>query len=225
MSVGQPGIESPNSGIYFENIELKWVKTNAAVTDDRAYRSKPIGVTLVAGSALPWLVGVVCSMLASFDYGQLVDFDVCRQSVVYSRRLARGDDPRPTNLGWTSALSVTYWAAITLVGAWLTAGYLWNRKRLGSTLLPRDRTMSRDRSGLLRDERRRTSCLSAAGGSLSDIGADDDEDVSRHNSSKRKRQTRKQSGERLSRSSQVWTFLYSTDALSQLRGENLKIAP
>ena len=157
---------------------------------------------------MPWFVGAVCCLLASIDYGQLVDFDVCRQSVVYRSHV---DDPRSTSLGWTSALAVTYCAATTLAGAWLIAGYLWNRKRLGSTLLRRDPAVARDRSGLLRDERRRASCMSAAGDSLSDVGPVDA--PSRHSSSRKKRSARKQSGERLSRSSQVWTLLpHSIDA-------------
>ena len=150
---------------------------------------------MVAGSALPWLIGVVCSVVASVDYEHLVDFDVCRQSVVYRRQMERG-----SAVGWTGALAVIYWLMITLAGAWLAAGYFWNRKLLTSMLPHLDQTMA---SGPFRTERRRTSCISATGASLSDIAAADAEEMSRHNSSKKKRQARKQSGERVSRSSQV----------------------
>ena len=171
-------------------------------------RRKPVAATLVAGAALPWCVGAVCSLLASVDYGRLVDFDVCRQSVVYRRHV--DDDDAAARPTWTSALAVAYWAAITAAGVWLVAGYSWNRKQFGSTLLRRDATTtSRDGAGgLARNERRRTSCISGAGASLSDVAAagGDQDDVSRHNSSRKRRTARRQSGERVSRSSQVWTY-------------------
>jgi len=171
------------------------------------YRRKRIGVTVVAGAIVPWLVGVVCSLLASIDYDNLVDFDVCRQSVVYRRQTSQ-DDYRQA-LSWTSALAVTYWMVIMLVSAWLTAMYFWNRKLYSSTLEQRDPTMSRDRSGLSRDDgRRRTSCISGAGPSSPDIEAGDAEEMSRRessNSSRKRRLMRKQSGEqRASKSSEVW---------------------
>ena len=167
-------------------------------------------MTVVAAAAVPWLVGVACSLLASVDYDYLVDFDVCRQSVVYRRQITH-DSHKPA-LSWTSALAATYWTVVMLAGAWLTVGYFWNRKVFASTLLRRDPTMSRDRSGLSRDEgRRRTSCISAAGASLSEVEVDEAGEMSRHepsNSSRKKRMTRKQSGERISKSSQVRRFVY-----------------
>ena len=169
------------------------------------YRRKQIGVTTAAGTAVPWLVGAVCSMLASIDYDYIVDFDVCRQSVVYRKQIHLHKYKQ--GLSWTNALAIVYWVAITLAGAWLTAGYFWKRKLFASTLLRRDPTMSRDRSELSRDDgHRRTSCASAAGASLSDAGVGDAGDMSRHepsNSSRKKRLMRKQSAERANKSSQV----------------------
>jgi len=167
------------------------------------HRRKQIGVRTIAGAAVPWLVGAVCSLVASVDYQHLVEFDVCRQSVVYRRHTTR-DDGWPT-VSWTAALVVAYWLAVVLAGAWLIVAYFWNRKLLASTLLRRDATLLRDRSGLSRDEgRRKTSCISGAGASLSDDGAGDSAEVtSRHDSSRRKRQGRKHSGERANKSSQV----------------------
>jgi len=177
-------------------------------------RRRTIGVTLVGGASVPWLVGAVCSLLASVDYDNLVDFDVCRQSVVYLRQKTRPDDDR--TLSWTSALVVSYWVVLVLVSAWLSAAYFRQRRSYATTLLRRDPTaMSRDRSGLSRDDvRRRTSCISGAGSSSPDIavgdaaaaGAAAAADMSRRESSssyKKKRLSRKQSGERASKSSEV----------------------
>jgi len=180
-----------------------------------AGRRKHVGLTVVVGTAIPWLVGSLCSLLASVNYDSLVDFDVCRQSVVYRRQVKH--DHRNTALSWTTALSATYWLVTVLAGAWLAAGYFCNCRLFGSSLLRRDPTMSRDRSGLSRDEgRRRTSCISAAGASSPDIGASDAAEMSRRessNSSKKRRLTRKQSGERIGKSSQVCVF-YSTTSTS-----------
>ena len=167
-------------------------------------------VTVVAGTVAPWLVGAVCSLLASIDYVSLVDFDVCRQSVVY-RKQTKHDSYGPA-FSWTSALAVTYWVVIVFAGAWLAVAYFWNRGRFASTLLRRDPTLTRDRSGLSRDEgRRRTSCVSAAAASLSEVGVSDTGDISRHepsNSLRKKRLSRKQSADRASKSSQVCSFVY-----------------
>lgn len=156
---------------------------------------------MVGGALVPWLVGAVCSLISAVEYGHLVDFDVCRQSVVYRRQIAH--DRR--TVSWTGALVVIYWVATMVAGASLSVAYFWNRKLLASTLLRRDRAMSRDRSGLLRDDgrRRTSSCMSAAGSSSSDLGAADSEQVSRHNSSRKKRLTRKQSAERGNKTAQV----------------------
>ena len=162
-------------------------------------------MTVVGAATVPWIVGVVCSLLASIDYDNLVDFDVCRQSVVYRRQITR--DEYKQTLSWTSAVAVAYWTVVMLVSAWLTGTYFWNRKLFASTLLRQDPALSRDRSGLSRDEvRRRTSCISAAGTSSPDIAVGDAAEMSRHepsNSSRKKRLSRKQSGERVSKSSEV----------------------
>jgi len=160
---------------------------------------------MVVGTAAPWLFGALCSLLASVNYDSLVDFEVCRQSVVYRRQINHGHY-KPA-LSWTGALAVTYWLVIMLAGAWLFAGYFWYRKLLASTLLRREPPLSRDRSGLSRDEgRRRTSCISAAGASSPDIAVGDAGEMSRHepsNSSRKKRLSRKQSAELAIKSSQV----------------------
>jgi len=170
-------------------------------------RRKPIGVTLVGGASLPWIVGALCSLLASVDYDNLVDLDVCRQSVVYVRR-RETDDAR--TISWTSALAVSYWVVVVLVGVWLGVAYFCQRRKYASTLLRRDpAAMSHDRSGLSRDDgRRRTSCISGAGSSSPDVAVGDaaPAEMSRRESSgssKKKRLSRKQSGERTSKSSEV----------------------
>lgn len=169
------------------------------------HRRKQMRVTVVVGTVMPWLVGALCSLLASIDYVSLVDFDVCRQSVVYRKQIER--DSYGPAFSWTGALAITYWTVIVFAGAWLALAYFWNRRRFASTLLRRDPTLTRDRSGLSRDEgRRRTSCISAAGASLSEVGASEAGEMSRHepsNSSKKKRLSRKQSADRASKSSQV----------------------
>jgi len=184
-------------------------------------RRQQICVSLVAGTSVPWLVGVVCSLLASVDYVNLVDFDVCRQSVVYRRQM---DDKQ--TVSWTGALAVTYWMVIMLVCAWLATLYFWNRKLFTSSLQRRDPTMSRDRSGLSRDEgRRRTSCISAAGASSPDMAVGDAAEMSRHepsNSSRKRRLTRKQSGERVSKTSEVSRYVYSTHEITACE---LKVQP
>ena len=54
--------------------------------DDVDRRRRVAAALTAAGSAVPWLVGAICSLLASVDYGHLLDFNVCRQSVAYVTR-------------------------------------------------------------------------------------------------------------------------------------------